>query len=106
MSELTEKIVYFLKVLADQTRFEILELLRSGERTSKEIEDMLKKKHSIISHHLIMLKDMKLIYSERRENKSYFRIKYDYIFKILTYVQSLVITLNKEKRNRKDNNTT
>ncbi|TFG20035.1 MAG: ArsR family transcriptional regulator [Promethearchaeota archaeon] len=102
MSELTEKVVYFLKVLADQTRFEILELLKSGERTSKEIEDALQKSQSTISKHLNMLTDMKLIYSMRKGNKSYYIIKYDYIFKILTYIQSFVISLHNEKLKKKE----
>lgn len=32
MSELTEKVSDFLKVLCDQTRLEILELLKNGEK--------------------------------------------------------------------------
>ena len=97
MSELTEKIADFLKVLGDQTRLEVLDLLKNGEKTSKEIEDTLDKSQSTISQHLKILIDMELIDFEKKGNKNYYNIKYDYVFKILTFVQSFVITLHKEK---------
>ena len=97
MSELTEKIADFLKVLGDQTRLEVLELLKTGEKTSREIEDTLEKSQSTISQHLKILIETELIDFEKKGNKNYYKIKYDYIFKILTFVQSFVITLHKEK---------
>lgn len=86
-----------MKVLGDQTRLEVLELLKNGEKTSKEIEDTLDKSQSTISQHLKILIDMELIDFEKKGNKNYYNIKYDYVFKILTFVQSFVITLHKEK---------
>jgi len=97
MSELTGKIADFLKVLGDQTRLEVLELLKNGEKTSKEIEDTLEKSQSTISQHLKILIETELIDFEKKGNKNYYKIKYDYIFKILTFVQSFVITLHTEK---------
>ena len=100
MSELTEKIADFLKILSDQTRLEILELLKNGEKTSKEIQETLKKSQSTISQHLKKLNDEDLITFEERDNLNYYTIKYPYIFKILTFVQSFVITLQREKVRR------
>ncbi len=97
MSELTEKIADFLKILSDQTRLEILELLRNGEKTSKEIQERLGKSQSTISQHLKRLNDEDLIINEEKDNINYYRIKYQYIFKILKFIQSFVITLQKEK---------
>lgn len=97
MSELTEKIADFLKVLGDYTRLEILELLKNGEKTSKEIEDTLEKSQSTISQHLKTLIETELINFEKKGNTKYYKIKYEYIFKILTFIQSFVITLHKEK---------
>ncbi len=97
MSELTEKIAEFLKILSDQTRLEILELLKNDGKTSKEIQETLKKSQSTISQHLKKLYDEDLISIEERENLNYYTIKYAYIFKILTFVQSFVITLQREK---------
>ena len=97
MSELTEKIADFLKLLCDQTRLEILELMKNGGKTSKEIQETLKKSQSTISQHLKKLYDENLITIEEKDNLNYYNIKYQYVFKILTFVQSFVITLQKEK---------
>jgi ArsR family transcriptional regulator len=100
MNELTEKVSDFLKVLADQTRLEILELLKNGEKTSKEIQDFLDKKQPTISQHLKKLQDEDLITYEERDNLKFYSIKYQYVYKILQFVQSFVITLQKEKVRR------
>ncbi|TFG01650.1 MAG: ArsR family transcriptional regulator [Promethearchaeota archaeon] len=100
MSELTEKIADFLKVLGDQTRLEVLDLLKNGEKTSKEIEAILGKSQSTISQHLKILIEIQLIDFEKKGNKNYYKIKYDYIFKILTFIQSLVVSLESEKRRK------
>jgi len=97
MSELTEKIAEFLKILSDQTRLEILELLKNSEKSSKEIQETLKKSQSTISQHLKKLYDENLITIKEYDNVNYYNIKYQYIFKILSFVQSFVITLQKEK---------
>ena len=97
MSELTEKIAEFLKVLSDQTRLEILELLKNGKKNSKEIQETLNKSQSTISQHLKKLIDEDLITIEEKENLKYYNIKYQYVYKILTFIQSFVITLQKEK---------
>ena len=100
MSELTEKIADFFKVLSEQTRLEILEILRNGERSSKEIEKILDKSQSTISQHLKTLYEADLINFDKKGNKNYYFIKFDYIYKILNFVQSFVITLHKEKTRR------
>ena len=101
MSELTEKVSDFLKVLCDQTRLEILELLKNGEKTSEEIQEALHKTQSTISLQLKKLIDENLItFEKKKEEKvsiNYYRVKNDYVFKILSYIQSFVITLQKDK---------
>jgi len=101
MSELTEKVSDFLKILCDQTRLEILELLKNGEKTSEEIQEALHKTQSTISLQLKKLTDENLItFEKKKEEKvgmNYYRVKHDYIFKILSYIQSFVISLQKDK---------
>jgi DNA-binding transcriptional ArsR family regulator len=53
------------RALSDPTRREILELLRSGPRTSGEIADRFKTSWATISRHLSVLKDASLILAER-----------------------------------------
>jgi ArsR family transcriptional regulator len=53
------------KALADPTRREILQLLRKGPKTSGEIADRFPTAWATISRHLGVLRDAKLIRSER-----------------------------------------
>jgi ArsR family transcriptional regulator, arsenate/arsenite/antimonite-responsive transcriptional repressor len=53
------------RALSDPTRREILELLRSGPRTSGEIADKFSTSWATISRHLSVLKDAELILVER-----------------------------------------
>ncbi|MFX0073611.1 MAG: ArsR/SmtB family transcription factor [Candidatus Hermodarchaeota archaeon] len=99
MSELTEKIVDFLKILADQTRLDMLLLLKNSAKSSAEIQKALDKSQSTISQHLKILWDADLITFEKNKdnNVKYYTIKYLYIFKIISFIQSFVITLQKDK---------
>jgi ArsR family transcriptional regulator len=53
------------RALSDPTRREILEMLRSGPRTSGEIADKFSTSWATISRHLSVLKDAGLILAER-----------------------------------------
>jgi ArsR family transcriptional regulator len=53
------------RALSDPTRREILELLRSGPRTSGEIADKFHTSWATVSRHLSVLKDAGLILAER-----------------------------------------
>lgn len=53
------------RALADPTRREILELLRSGSRTSGEIAEKFPTSWATVSRHLSVLKDAELILAER-----------------------------------------
>ncbi|MFX0187985.1 MAG: ArsR/SmtB family transcription factor [Candidatus Hodarchaeota archaeon] len=100
MSELTDKIADFLKVLGDRTRLEILDLLKNGEKTSEEIQNALDKRQSTISQQLKKLFDEDLINFEKKENIKFYKIKDQFILKILTDIQSFVTTLQKKKAMR------
>jgi ArsR family transcriptional regulator len=53
------------RALSDPTRREILEMLRSGPRTSGEIAEKFSTSWATISRHLSVLKDAELILAER-----------------------------------------
>ena len=53
------------RALSDPTRREILEMLRSGPRTSGEIADKFNTSWATVSRHLSVLKDARLILAER-----------------------------------------
>jgi len=97
MSELKKDIIELLKVLADQTRFEILDLLCREKRTSSEIQSTLDKSQSTISQHLKALSNKNLIYFEKINNVKSYKIKNPNIFKLIEEIKSFVVKINQEK---------
>jgi len=55
----------FLKLISDENRLKIICLLSRGERCVCEIWQELKIPQNLASHHLIVLKDFKLLTSEK-----------------------------------------
>ena len=102
MSELKKDIIEFLKVLADQTRLDILYLLYRGKKSSSEIQSALNKSQPTISQHLKVLDSKNLIIFERIKNENdipvkYYKIKNKGIFEILVNIKSFVDGTNKER---------
>ena len=97
MSEPKKDITEFLKVLADQTRLEILDLLYQEKRTSSEIQSTLNKSQSTISQHLKVLVNKNLIIFERINVIKYYKIKNAEIFKLLVEIKDFVAKINQEK---------
>ena len=97
MSELKKDIIEFLKILADQTRLDILDLLYQEKRTSSEIQSTLNKSQSTISQHLKVLTIINLIIFERINNVKHYKIKNAEIFKLLVEIKDFVAKLNQEK---------
>ena len=102
MNELTKFSIEFLRVLGDHTRLEIIELLKSGPKTSKEIQMELEKSQPTISQHLKTLCGSNLIIFELKENKNkkklqYYRIKDKDLLKLLSTIYSFVARINNEK---------
>ena len=96
MSEITEYTISFLKVLADQTRLQILDLLKGNEITQKDIEGNLKITQSTISQHLKTLYNSNLIQIEKRDNKKFYSVKDNKIFDLINDIRYYVVKLNKE----------
>jgi len=97
MSEPKKDITEFLKVLADQTRLEILDLLFREKKTSSEIQSALKKSQSTISQHLKVLTSTNLIIFERINNIKHYKIKNLEIYKLLAGIKDFVVKINQEK---------
>ncbi|HUW89605.1 MAG TPA: metalloregulator ArsR/SmtB family transcription factor [Candidatus Nanopelagicaceae bacterium] len=97
MSEPKKDIIEFLKVLADQTRLEILDLLNREKKTSSEIQSALNKSQSTISQHLKVLTNKNLIIFERINNIKYYQINNLEIFKLLVDIKDYVVKINQEK---------
>ena len=62
------------RALADETRRGILELLRSGPKTSGEIADRFHSSWPTISRHLAVLRDAGLVVTERQGQEIYYEL--------------------------------
>ena len=62
------------RALADETRREILKLLRDGPRTSGEVADHFSSSWPTISRHLALLRDAGLVLAERRGQEIYYEL--------------------------------
>ena len=97
MSETRRILIEFLKVLADQTRLDILQMLQHKRSSSSEIQSALDKSQSTISQHLKSLNSLNLITYDRINNIKYYRISNDEIFKLLIDIKSFIANISKEK---------
>jgi len=62
------------RALADETRRQILELLRAGPRTSGEIADQFQSSWPTISRHLAVLRSGGLVVTERKGQAIYYEL--------------------------------
>ena len=62
------------RALADQTRREILAMLRAGPRTSGEIASRFASSWPTISRHLSVLKEAGLVLTERKGQEIYYEL--------------------------------
>jgi ArsR family transcriptional regulator len=97
MSELRKEFIEFMKVLVDQTRLEILDLLKSEKKSASQIQTALNKSQSTISQHLKVLTSKNIIFFERIDNVKYYNIKYGEIFELLIDIKSFIEKINKDK---------
>ena len=96
--KIKKSIVEFLKVLADTTRLEILDILKHNEKPASEIKKRLDRSQSTTSKHLNMLVDNNLIYFEKKHNIKYYSLNRNIdINDLITQINSFVNIINKEK---------
>ena len=97
MRESNENIEDFLKALADRNRLEIVKFLRSGEKTSQEIQEMLDKGQSTISQQLKILILANVITFRQAGVKKFYIIKDPRIFQLLSQINSYILSQSQEK---------
>src|SRR5579884_1641435 len=56
-----ERLLRYLKALADQSRLRMLGLLATRERSVEELAALLELRAPTVSHHLALLKDLELV---------------------------------------------
>jgi ArsR family transcriptional regulator len=72
--------------MSDENRLKILCLLKEGEKCVCDIWQCLKLPQNLVSHHLKVLKDFKLISAEKRGLKVFYKLNHQTVEK---YVKSL-----------------
>ena len=110
MSELRGFIIEFLRILADPTRLEILDLLKEREMTSADVQTALKRSQSTISKHLNMLVETNLLEVKKKKVQKnqeegtknikiikYYSVKTNDIFTLLTNIETFVNRNEKQK---------
>ena len=69
-----QKTLQFLKIISDENRLKIICLLNRGEKCVCEIWKDLKISQNLASHHLKVLKDFKLLISEKQGLKVIYKL--------------------------------
>jgi ArsR family transcriptional regulator, arsenate/arsenite/antimonite-responsive transcriptional repressor len=77
------------KALADATRRDILNLLKSRDLTAGEIADHFRISKPSISHHLNLLKQAELVHAEKKGQYIYYSINTTVLQDVLTWLLSL-----------------
>jgi DNA-binding transcriptional ArsR family regulator len=78
-----EKIVNFLKVMADRSRFKLLALLSEREYTVKELAEALSLKEPTVSWHLTMLRNHDMVDLRQEGTSRYYRLKQEDVHALL-----------------------
>lgn len=69
------KALKVLRVLSNPTRLKIAFLLLDGELCVCELEKILKKEHTLISHHMKQFKDLRLVKKRREGRWRYYSLR-------------------------------
>lgn len=88
----------FFKALNDQTRRDILELLRDGDMTAGEIADKFNFSKPTISHHLDLLKQANLVVSVKQGQFIYYSLNTTVMDEMLQWF--LQFNSNKTKKRK------
>jgi ArsR family transcriptional regulator len=65
------------KVLADETRLRILEILLEEPQCVSDLVTRIKMEQSLVSHHLRILKEAQLVEGHRQGKKIYYKLSDD-----------------------------
>ena len=74
------------KALNDQTRREIIDLLKKGDMTAGDIADHFKITKPSISHHLDLLKQAKLVIAEKDGQYVYYSLNTTVVDEIMKWL--------------------
>jgi len=85
------------KALADPTRRQILRLLRKGDLTAGEIAEHFNMTKPSISHHLNLLKQARLVLSERKGQYIVYSLNTTVVQEVLRWLMEISDTPNRKE---------
>jgi ArsR family transcriptional regulator len=85
----TERAIELFHALSDETRLEIIELLRKGERCVCELTDTLDAAQSRLSFHLRVLKDAGIVRDRKDGRWVHYELDHDVFDEIETLVSAM-----------------
>ena len=86
-----------LEVLAQPTRLKILYFLRQGERCACEITPMMREDPSVISRHLVKMRDAGILGCRKEGVSVYYWIKEPRVFKVLELADEMLLSSVRER---------
>lgn len=87
---MNEKMVAYFKVLADENRMKIVELLLGGERCGCTLIDKLNIQQPTLSYHLRLLTEAGITRSYREKNRIKYQVNESVIEEIKNYMHYLL----------------
>ena len=78
-----------LKAVSNLKRLEILFLLREGELSVGELQDLVKLSQSALSQHLAILREENIVKTRRKAQTIFYSIHEPKILKILDFLESI-----------------
>jgi len=86
--------------LADQTRRDILNLLRGGSRTSGQIADAFQSSWPTISRHLAVLRHAGLVVAERQGQEIYYELNTSVFQDVVRHLMELMTPAARARHRR------
>ncbi len=93
MNELSSTIADFLKNLTDPIKLDIIDLLKDGKKTAKEIQESAGISQAYCSQELQQLVKEGIISSEKIENLKYYNLVSNRILMLISAITSFVLDL-------------
>jgi DNA-binding transcriptional ArsR family regulator len=88
---------HLLEILAQPTRLKILYFLRHGEKCACKITPMMDEDASVISRHLVKMRDAGILGYRKEGVSIYYWIKEPRVFHVLEIVDEMLLTSVREK---------
>ena len=87
----------FLSVLAQPTRLKILYFLRDGEKCACEINPSMAEDPSVVSRHLVKMKEAGILESRKQGVSIFYKITEPQVFEILKLADAIITDTAKRK---------